>query len=313
MKRLIAISVVTALVIVLAVVAGSRGRPGGDARENTGTAAPAEAETPAAAETPAGTSGSADHSGPADDPIPPRPAPVNTHPREISGSVQPPAAPAPQPLPQAEAAVVARELNDVSIPLSARTARIRELAARGDGVSIRILMDLGDADVYLSAAAVEALGTVRSPGAKATVTDYLRGKLGSTDLKVLSAAIKGLGNLAGDSAIPELERIIRENRVRPDGYEQMVLIAAVETLQHIGIPECTPILVEELGRSEDKGWSLAYGSVLVEALKQIRTPEGKTALLAYADRLAERRPDDPLAGRHYDDKVAEARAAAGAD
>jgi HEAT repeat protein len=208
-----------------------------------------------------------------------------------------------------KAAVAELENNDV--PTTDRSMKIKELATKGDATSVAALMKLGDEDTYLNYAAVEELGTVANPAMKQPIVNYMRGKLAAQDLKVLAAAIKNLGKLLGSDAVPLLAEVIRQNRVRGDGFELMVLTGAVETLGQIGSADAVPILMEELGRSEEKGWSLAYGSDVVEALGRLNTPAGKQALIAYADRLQARRPNDPLAGPHFDKKIAEARQAAG--
>ena len=71
-------------------------------------------------------------------------------------------------------------------------------------------------------------------------------------------------------------------------------------------------LCKQLERPGVKGWTLAYGSRVVKALADINDSGAKTALNAYADRLAAARPDDPMAGRYYDIRIAEARTAAAA-
>lgn len=200
---------------------------------------------------------------------------------------------------------------DASVPLTERKEEIGRLAEKGDDEAIEALMALGDSDSYLNFAAVEALGNIKNAAGKQRIVNYLSGKLAAQDLKVLSAAIRSYGELRGGQAVPELAELIRRNRVREDGFEYMVLTAAVRTLRRIGSRDAVPILSEELERSEQKGWSLEYGSELVEALDAIGSEESRKALLAYAERLSARVPDDPLAGTYFRQKISEAEAAAG--
>ena len=208
------------------------------------------------------------------------------------------------------AATVAR-VNDTSRPLADRRAELAALAAAGDARSVEALMAVGDSGGYLSFAAVDALGSVAGSDQRPGIATYLGEKLAARDLKVLAAAIDGYAALMGKDAVPELAEVVRRNRIRGDGFEEMVLTAAVDALGRIASAEAAPVLIEELGRSTGRGWSLEYGSRVVEALGGLDTPEGRQALLAYAAALEARRPDDPLAGPHFDEKIAEARRAAG--
>jgi len=215
------------------------------------------------------------------------------------------------PVDEAAVKTAVAELENNDIPTVDRSMKIKELAAKGDATSVAALMKLGDEDTYLNYAAVEELGTVANPAVRQPIVNYMQGKLAAQDLKVLTAAIKNYAKLLGSDAVPALIEVIRNNRVRGDGFELMVLTCAVETLGQIGSADAVPVLIEELGRSEEKGWSLAYGSAVVETLGRLNTAAGKQALIAYADRLQARRPNDPLAGPHFDSKIAEARQAAG--
>lgn len=201
---------------------------------------------------------------------------------------------------------------DSGVPLKERRAEIEALARKGDARSVAVLMALGDEKAYLNRFAVEALGGVRpsSPAQRSRVADYLRAKLAEGDALVLCAAIRGLARLLGEAAVPELTAVIKKNRVRADGHEDMVCTSAVRALKDLASARAAPALVAELGRSEEKGWSLEYGSELLAALGRIGTPGARAAAAAYADRLAARVPHDPLARQHVEAKVKEARAAA---
>jgi hypothetical protein len=158
---------------------------------------------------------------------------------------------------------------------------------------------------------VEALGAFGGSPEKPAVERYLKGKLDSDDSQIACAAIRGYATLMGTAAVPELSAMLGRNHERPDGHQEIVCSAIVKALQETGSTEATPALIGELRRSEEKGWSLEYGSRLVEALRFLKTPDGGKAMIAYADRLEARKPSDPLAKQYFEDKIAEARRAAG--
>jgi HEAT repeat protein len=223
-----------------------------------------------------------------------------------------PTDPAPPASPKldAETAAALARFKDTKVPLEKRRAEIRELAAKGDADAVKLLMALGNEKAYLNWAAVEALGSVRSAEQKGPISAYLKGKLTDGDSRVLCAAIRAYGRLSAEEAVAALAAVIRANRRRDDGHEDMVCNAAVEVLSGLATPRATGILSEELGRSEQKGWDLEYGSLLVKALSRIGTEEARARITAYADRLSKRVPADPVARAYWQKKIAEARAAA---
>lgn len=202
-------------------------------------------------------------------------------------------------------------LKDSSRPLARREAEVAELARRGDARAVEVLTALGDERTYLNGAAVRALGAVRDPALKPGVEKYLAARVQHEDSAIACAAARSLAAIRGEAAIPDLALALRANRRRPDGHQEMVCSAIVKALEETGSPLAVPPLAAELERSGDKGWSLEYGSKIVHALRQLRTPEAGAAVSAYADRLEARKPADPLAGAYYAEKIAEAREAAG--
>ncbi|HOX07163.1 MAG TPA: hypothetical protein PK280_12235, partial [Planctomycetota bacterium] len=165
---------------------------------------------------------------------------------------------------------------------------------------------------YLNRAAVEALGSAGAvaPEQRARVIAYLQARLADDDAMIVCAAVRSLGSLQGAAAVPALAAVIRDNRQRPDGHGEMVCTAAVNALGQTGSAQAGPALAAELGRSEDKGWSLEYGSRVLAALVRTNAPEGPAAALAYAERLSARLTGNGMARKHLEARIAEARAAA---
>ena len=196
-------------------------------------------------------------------------------------------------------------LGDTTRPLKQRRRDISILAKRGDAHSVEILMALGDEKTYLNWAAVEALGNCLKP----EVTEYLKGKLTSDETRVLSSAIRSYARHRGEGAVPELTELLKKNRTRPDGYEMEIQSEIVKVLAKLNALEAVPALTEELGRYEEQGWNLEYGSIVVAALGRIGTPKAHAAITAYAGGLDGMKPEDQLAKKYYEDKIAEAQAA----
>jgi len=209
-----------------------------------------------------------------------------------------------------EIRAAADRFKDVSIPMAQRQKELGDLARKADDRSLRTLMTLGNEQTYLNWAAIEALGSVPGDPHRPAVLEYLKGKCADSDARTLCAALRSLARQARENAVPDIAAAMERNRVRPDGHEQMVLNAAVEALRSTGSPRIALPLVAELGRSEEKGWSPEYGSLLVAALRPYGTDEVRTAIRAYADRLSARMPQDPMAREYFRKKIDEARAAA---
>ena len=201
-------------------------------------------------------------------------------------------------------------IKDAAVPLEERRKRIAALGREGSAGSIRTLKALGNEKTYLNWAAIEALG--RTPRGPSTpdVAEYLESKLFDSDPRVVGAAMVGLARLAGEGAIPAIADAMKRNQVRPDGFQEVVLSMGVAALETIGSPKGVPVLTAELARSEEKGWTLEYGSRVVTAIGRLGTTEGSDAAEAYARRLAARVPTDPLAAGYFTKKIDEARAAA---
>jgi HEAT repeat protein len=194
---------------------------------------------------------------------------------------------------------------DKNRPLRQRRRDISILAKRGDTRSIEILMALGDENTYLNWAAVEALGRCLKP----EVTEYLKGKLESDRKRVMCAAIRSYARHMGEAAVPELTALLKKNRTRPDGWEVQIQSEIVKVLAGLRDPKTVPALAEELTRYKESNWNLNYGSIVVAALGRVGTPNAHKAIKKYADGLAGMKPEDPMARKYYEDKIAEARSA----
>jgi HEAT repeat protein len=195
---------------------------------------------------------------------------------------------------------------DARISVNERMTEITALGIRGDEQSIEILIALGDEKTYLNFAAVRALGICKGE----VVAEYLLEKLSDPDSRVLCEAVRSYAKVRGEEAVADIVDVIRNNHERSDGFEKEVCTMAVNMLGEIASEEAVPALISELERSEEKGWNLEYGSAVIAALARIDTPDARNAISEYADRLAARVPEDPLARKYYEDKIKEARTAA---
>jgi hypothetical protein len=212
--------------------------------------------------------------------------------------------------PPIQAARLHRRLDyfkDTTVPMEERRRSLELLVQQDDEDSTKVLMALGDERIYLNRVAVEALGALPSDRHRQVVVEYLKGKLSDPDARVLCAALRSLVLQSGEAAIPAIAGVMERNRVRADGHQEFVLTAAVEALNLLHSAQTVPALAAELGRSEEKGWSMEYGSKLIAALGQMGTPEGRQASAAYAGRLAAKMPSDPLASAYFEKKIAEAQ------
>lgn len=228
-----------------------------------------------------------------------------------AASGAPPAVPPFGKLPAGEMEALVKRLQAAEIPVEERQAELQALAKQGGREAVDTLMAIGNERIYLGPTAVELLGSVPDEDSKEERLNYLRAKLDDNDPRVLSAAVRAYAQLGGDEAIPVLAEIIRRNRTRPDGHEDAICYSAVRALGETNSPAAVSILREELERSEEPAWSLEYGSSVVAALVAVQTVEARAAAGEYAERLAGRVPEDPLAGEYYRQKIAEARRAAG--
>jgi len=194
-----------------------------------------------------------------------------------------------------------------SVPIEKRRLDLAELARKGDADSVAVLMALGNEHTYLNVSAVMALGDVKTAGVK----EYLRVKLNDGDPQVLSAAVKSLAKQQGEAAVPAIAGVLKRNRKRSDGFQDVVCAACVKALAGTKSSLAIPVLDVELRETVGITLQYDYGSEVVAALLAINKVDARSVLLAYADRLTlqeQNAPDDnPMGRRYMQDKIKEAR------
>ncbi len=195
-------------------------------------------------------------------------------------------------------------------PLKARRARLASIADKDDEKSIETLMAIGKANIYLSGEAVELLAGIYSDAHNARIDEYLTERLADPDVRIARSAVKAYGTRKGGEGAQEMVAALEKNRTRPDGYGVEVRTEIVKALKEIAEPTAVPGLKKEFDQAGKEDWSLEYGSEIVSALRVTGTGDAKAAITGYADMLAKRIPEDPLAKKYFEDKIAEARKAA---
>jgi hypothetical protein len=199
---------------------------------------------------------------------------------------------------------------DTSRPLDERIAATTQLARRADDDAVTLLRQLGDSSLYLSWAAIRALGRVPNRAHRRSIASYLQSKLDDADSRNAEAAAWALGNLVGEEAVPDLRAALKACRTRADGHGQLVSAEVIETLAAIGGPAARSVLVTELARAESavprERWDHEYGSKLVAALKRLDDAASRAARQSYAQLLTRHLPQAPLPRSYVQAKVAEA-------
>jgi len=209
--------------------------------------------------------------------------------------------------PDDEPTIIVAAARDTQRPLEERQRMITEISQRKDAEALDVLKQVAEARVYLNFAAVEAMGNFRESPQHPAAAAYVRSRMSDPDSKIACAATRAFARLEGADAIPELGMTIEENRERPDGHDEIVCTTTLEALRDICSPSSAPILIEELERSEERGWNLEYGSTVLSALRVAQTEEGRKAAAAYAERLSDRIPEDKMARAYFEKKIAEAQ------
>jgi hypothetical protein len=196
---------------------------------------------------------------------------------------------------------------NADLPLDSRMAELKKLPKSEDPRSAEILMAVAGDKQYLNRYAVEALGEMKNNRDAGKIVKFLESKLTDVDAQMASASVKSLGKLGGTNAVPALVKSLASNASRPDGFSTLVCLATVQTLGLIGSPSSVPYLVHELSRPGIGPWNLDYGSEILVALRTINDPSAKSGVDAYISRLKQTTPNDPLAGRYYEEKIVEAQ------
>ena len=204
----------------------------------------------------------------------------------------------------------AARFKDTRIPLEQREAEIRALAKRGDDEAVSILMALADQYVYLNRAAIEALGTIPKP----EVVAYLKSRLGDVnthDVTLLCECIRSAGKILDGDAVAEVGKVMAAARKREDGHAGPIGEVCIQTLGGLRRPEAVPWLKDELDHMcAQERLDLAHGSEIVKAYAEIGDRRAGEILGDYADFLEERKPEEPMPRRYYEEKILEAREAA---
>ncbi len=200
---------------------------------------------------------------------------------------------------------------------------LERLGRKSDDISIGMLLALSN-DREWGAQAIRALGGTRTSAARIRVADALRKKLTAADVETVCVAAETYAQVAKNEATPDLQAMIGQNWMRPDGRGQQVCAAAVRGLGSINTPASEQALLDQLARVNEPGWLPDYGSSVVAALANMPqgsvnlqasarrlSPEVTTALDAYAAALEQRMPgpDNPPGRKYIEEKIAEARTA----
>lgn len=192
-------------------------------------------------------------------------------------------------------------LQDNSVPIETRRAEIEKLIHRGDTATV---MAIGNADSYLSDVAVTALGQMKSP----EISAYLSQKLVDDNPRVAAAALRSLAHVSGAQAVPQIATALVNNRVRPDGFQDMVCAAGVDALGSTQSSLAVPALAAELTETVGIRLNYDYGSQVVTALRATGSTTAVPALQTYRDRLVailSQAPENPLGKRYLETKITE--------
>ena len=280
------------------------------------TPAPAESPEEQPAEVPAVAAETPPPSEPTPPPVPAAPpvAPVTSAAPEKPVTVADETAVRPQPpkvdgLPADIGETILFLWDAKKTPLKARRGRLSAIADKDEDESIETLEAIGKANIYLSGEAVGLLAGIYSDTHNARIDKYLVERLADPEVRIARAAIVAYGTRKGSEGVNEMIAALEKNRTRPDGYEIDVRTAIVKSLQEIADPMMVPGLKKEFGEAVKENWDLNYGSEIVTALKLTGTKDAKAAITEYADTLSKRIPEDPMAKKYFEDKIAEARKA----
>lgn len=176
--------------------------------------------------------------------------------------------------------LIARFANE-AIPVETRMAEIKMLAEQADPESLTTLMEIGNSEIPLNHAAVEALGSIASP----EVERYLEEKTRAADPHVLAAAVSSIAKVEGEKAVALITNLLVTNRQRQDSRQDVVCRACVQALGTIRSPDAVPALSEELEHTVGKRYHHDYGSMVVAAIKTLNDRRAVPALEAYEKRL----------------------------
>jgi HEAT repeat protein len=190
-----------------------------------------------------------------------------------------------------------------SFSLDQREAEIAAMRRSRATDAMRTLMALGDAEIYLSHKAIEALGWRHEAG----VAEYLQGKLGCQDINSAVAAVKSLAQVQGEEAIPAIAELLENSRERSDGYQARIWASCADALAQLASARSIGLLNRELRWVSGGSLQLEYGSRLVRAVYVVGRGGGVEPLENYAAALEAKKPAEAMPRKYYEDKIQEAR------
>lgn len=199
-------------------------------------------------------------------------------------------------------------------------AALQEAARSDDLIAIRVVLKLAD-DLEAELPALEALGLVRYEPAYPDVAAKLHQKLSAASPAVRAAALNSFARIAGDAAIPDAERFIREGWQAGNGHELEVCLEGVRALGQIRSEAGLRALASILKGGARPDWLPDFGSAVIATLAssvQSYEPDGAGSsgicsrvlreVEGYAADLDRKRPgaDNPPGRAYIEDKIAEA-------
>jgi len=175
-------------------------------------------------------------------------------------------------LPQAVAQVVAQGAWGVLIRALPNEKVRKAVVGLGAPAVPALIQALGDRDLYVRCAAVEALGELGDLQAVPALIQAL----GDRDLYVRRVAAEALGKLGDPQAVPVLIQALGD-------WNEAVRRAAAEALGKLGDPQAVPVLIQALG---DRYTDVRRAAA--EALGELGDPQAVPALIqALGDRYTD--------------------------
>lgn len=193
---------------------------------------------------------------------------------------------------------------NTAINADVREKFIMELGRRGGPDAIPKLMALGNEETYFNFAALKALANLPTP----EVAAYLEAKCFHPDPRMVSAAVSSLAKVEGAAAVPKIADVLARNRIRDDGFQDLICAQCVNTLKELGVSSALPVLLLELEKTVGVSLQYEYGSTVVAAVGEIGDPAGLAALEAYAERLKAlkaRQPNREMGVQYFQSKIDE--------
>ncbi len=186
--------------------------------------------------------------------------------------------------------------NDTPVLTNAMQTRCREvavLAESGTDAGVEQVIEAAKSEPALREIAVRALGRTKSDRA----AQYVAAALQDEDPTVQCAAIGAWEAMKGEEAIPDIAKLLEENRERPDGCQVEVAEACVKALGATRSSEALPTLAKELQWVAQHAGALAsiqYGNVVIDAVADIGDSRSATMLENHAEALQVKLSGKPM-------------------